>query len=88
MMTFVYLLKSDDGMHKDLPCAVPITGRYVYIQMVGIEGSLSLCEVFVFTTKGMTNFVVIIIIFEIIFKDNAMKSKAIISDIEFYILML
>lgn len=46
---------SDDGIHKDLSCAVPITGRYVYIQMVGIEGSLSLCEVFVFTTKGKTS---------------------------------
>ncbi|XP_054154343.1 CUB and sushi domain-containing protein 1-like [Oppia nitens] len=45
----------DDGMHKDLFCAIPITGRYVYIQMVGIEGSLSLCEVFVFTTKEFSS---------------------------------
>lgn len=43
-----------DGEHKDFPCAHPIVGRYVYIQMVGIEGSLSLCEVLAFTTKGMS----------------------------------
>ena len=43
---------TDDGENKDFPCANPIIGRYVYIQMVGIEGSLSLCEVFAFTTKG------------------------------------
>lgn len=42
----------EDGTTKDLPCAAPIKGRYVFIQMVGVEASLSLCEVFVFTTKG------------------------------------
>lgn len=41
----------DDGVTKDLECAHPISGRYVYIQMVGVEASLSLCEVLVFTTK-------------------------------------
>ncbi|XP_074599760.1 CUB and Sushi multiple domains furrowed isoform X2 [Brevipalpus obovatus] len=41
----------DDGITKDLQCAHPIVGRYVYIQMVGVEASLSLCEVLVFTTK-------------------------------------
>ena len=43
----------DDGTSKDLPCAHAIKGRFVFIQMVGVEASLSLCEVFVFTTKGM-----------------------------------
>ena len=42
----------DDGQSKDLPCASAIKGRFVFIQMVGVEGSLSLCEVLVFTTKG------------------------------------
>lgn len=45
-------LSPDDGENKDFHCANAIVGRYVYVQMVGIEGSLSLCEVFVFTTKG------------------------------------
>lgn len=41
----------DDGVSKDFQCAYPIMGRYVYIHMVGGEGSLSLCEVMVFTTQ-------------------------------------
>ncbi|KAF7487688.1 Sushi, von Willebrand factor type A, EGF and pentraxin domain-containing protein 1 [Sarcoptes scabiei] len=44
-----------DGENKDFHCANPIIGRYVYIQMVGIESSLSLCEVFVFTTKEFSS---------------------------------
>ncbi|KAL3206848.1 hypothetical protein MRX96_039869 [Rhipicephalus microplus] len=42
----------EDGSTKDFECAYPILGRYVYIHMVGGEGSLSLCEVMVFTTQG------------------------------------
>ena len=42
----------DDGVTKDFDCAYPIVGRYVYVQMVGIQGSLTLCEVMVFTTQG------------------------------------
>ncbi|KAI1288488.1 CUB and sushi domain-containing protein 3 [Halotydeus destructor] len=41
----------EDGVTKDLPCAAPIKGRFVFIQMVGVEASLSLCETLVFTTK-------------------------------------
>lgn len=41
----------DDGVSKDLSCAHAIKGRFVFIQMVGVEASLSLCEVDVFTTK-------------------------------------
>ncbi|KAG1682277.1 CUB and sushi domain-containing protein 2 [Nymphon striatum] len=41
----------DDGVTKDFSCARPINGRFVFIQMVGIEGTLSLCEVSVFTTQ-------------------------------------
>ncbi|XP_076332272.1 CUB and sushi domain-containing protein 1-like [Tachypleus tridentatus] len=41
----------EDGTTKDFECAYPINGRYVYVQMVGIEGSLSLCEVMVFSTQ-------------------------------------
>lgn len=43
---------AEDGVSKDFECAYPILGRYVYIHMVGGEGSLSLCEVMVFTTQG------------------------------------
>ncbi|KAK8765822.1 hypothetical protein V5799_031578 [Amblyomma americanum] len=42
---------SEDGSTKDFECAYPILGRFVYIHMVGGEGSLSLCEVMVFTTQ-------------------------------------
>lgn len=42
----------DEGVPKDFRCANPILGRFVSIQMVGIESSLSLCEVMVFSTKG------------------------------------
>ena len=45
----------NDGENKDFTCANAIIGRYVYIQMVGIESSLSLCEVFVFTTKEFSS---------------------------------
>lgn len=42
----------DEGVTKDFECASAITGRFVHIQMVGMEASLSLCEVLVFTNKG------------------------------------
>lgn len=42
----------DEGMAKDFQCAHPIIGRFVSIQMVGIEAALSLCEVMIFSTKG------------------------------------
>lgn len=45
----------DDGASKDLTCAHSIKGRFVFIQMVGVEASLSLCEVFVFTTKEFSS---------------------------------
>ena len=43
----------DEGITKDFSCANSITGRFVHIQMVGMEASLSLCEVLVFTDKGI-----------------------------------
>lgn len=45
----------DDGASRDLHCATSIKGRYVFIQMVGVEASLSLCEVYVFTTKEFSS---------------------------------
>lgn len=45
------LYDTGDGITKDLQCAHPISGRFVFIQMVGIEASLSLCEVLVFTER-------------------------------------
>lgn len=45
----------EDGVTRDFPCAYPVKGRYVFIQMVGIEGSLSLCEVMVFTTEEISS---------------------------------
>ncbi|XP_017853153.1 sushi, von Willebrand factor type A, EGF and pentraxin domain-containing protein 1 [Drosophila busckii] len=39
----------DEGVVKTFTCARPLVGQYVAIQLVGVEGSLSLCEVETFT---------------------------------------
>lgn len=36
-----------------MACARALVGQYVFLQLVGVEGSLSLCEVEVFATDGM-----------------------------------
>lgn len=41
-------------MTKTFACARPLIGQYVAIQLVGVEGSLSLCEVEVFSNDGMS----------------------------------
>lgn len=43
----------DEGVTKTFACARPLIGQYVAIQLVGVEGSLSLCEVEVFSNDGM-----------------------------------
>lgn len=43
---------SDEGSTKTFTCARPLIGQYVFLQLVGVEGSLSLCEVEVFTPDG------------------------------------
>lgn len=40
----------DDAETKTFQCAKPLNGRYVFVQMVGVESSLSLCEVEVFSS--------------------------------------
>ncbi|GLV42687.1 furrowed [Carabus blaptoides fortunei] len=40
----------DEGVTKTFTCARPLIGQHVFLQLVGVEGSLSLCEVEVFTT--------------------------------------
>ncbi|KAJ8968851.1 hypothetical protein NQ317_005360, partial [Molorchus minor] len=42
------LFVPDEGVTKTFTCARALTGQYVFIQLVGVEGSLSLCEVEVF----------------------------------------
>lgn len=42
----------DEGTTKSFSCARPLIGQYVAIQLVGVEGSLSLCEVEVFSNDG------------------------------------
>lgn len=39
----------DEGVVKTFTCARPLVGQFVVIQLVGVEGSLSLCEVETFT---------------------------------------
>lgn len=41
----------DEGITKTFTCARALVGQYVAIQLVGVEGSLSLCEVEVFTNE-------------------------------------
>lgn len=43
---------SEEGTTKILSCARQIIGQYVFLQLVGVEGSLSLCEVEVYSTEG------------------------------------
>lgn len=40
----------DEGVTKTFTCARSLVGQYVFLQLVSVEGSLSLCEVEVFTT--------------------------------------
>lgn len=54
ILLFVYL--SDEGTSKTFTCARPLIGQFVAIQLVGVEGSLSLCEVEVFSNDGMSCF--------------------------------
>jgi hypothetical protein len=37
---------------KTFTCARTLIGQHVFLQLVGVEGSLSVCEVEVFTTNG------------------------------------
>lgn len=39
----------DEGTTKSFTCARPLIGQYVTVQLVGVESSLSLCEVEVFS---------------------------------------
>lgn len=41
----------EEGTTKILSCARQIIGQHVFLQLVGVEGSLSLCEVEVYSTE-------------------------------------
>lgn len=45
----------DEGTTKVFTCARPLIGQYVAIQLVSVEGSLSLCEVEVFTNDEFSS---------------------------------
>lgn len=47
---------TDEGTTKTFACARPLIGQYVAIQLVGVESSLSLCEVEVFSNDGKFRF--------------------------------
>jgi hypothetical protein len=51
-----YVVVSEEGVTKTFTCARMLTGQYVFLQLVGVEGSLSVCEVEVFTTNGKIRF--------------------------------
>ena len=46
------ILIAEEGITKTFVCARALIGQYVFLQLVGVEGSLSLCEVEVFATDG------------------------------------
>ncbi|XP_057333972.1 sushi, von Willebrand factor type A, EGF and pentraxin domain-containing protein 1 isoform X2 [Microplitis mediator] len=41
----------EEGITKTFMCARALVGQYVFLQLVGVEGSLSLCEVEIFATN-------------------------------------
>lgn len=45
----------EEGGTKTLTCARPLIGQYVTLQLIGVEASLSLCEVEIFTTDEFSN---------------------------------
>lgn len=51
-ISFVFFFSADEGTSKTFTCARPLVGQFVAIQLVGVEGSLSLCEVEVFSNDG------------------------------------
>ncbi|KAJ8897059.1 hypothetical protein PR048_002405 [Dryococelus australis] len=48
----VTCLPTEEGITKTFTCARSLVGQHVFLQLVGVEGSLSVCEVEVFTTDG------------------------------------
>ncbi|XP_045463202.1 sushi, von Willebrand factor type A, EGF and pentraxin domain-containing protein 1 [Harmonia axyridis] len=44
----------DEGITKSFTCARNIIGQYVFLQLVGVDGSLSLCDVEVFTSDELS----------------------------------
>lgn len=51
-LTRIICLITEEGITKTFTCARALVGQYVFLQLVGVEGSLSLCEVEVFATDG------------------------------------
>lgn len=49
MLVFIF---SEEGITKTFQCARTLVGQHVFLQLVGVEGSMSLCEVEVFSTDG------------------------------------
>nr|CAD7258063.1 unnamed protein product [Timema shepardi] len=45
----------EEGVTKTFTCARTLVGQHVFLQLVGVEGSLSVCEVEVFTTDEFSN---------------------------------
>ncbi|CAB0012008.1 unnamed protein product, partial [Nesidiocoris tenuis] len=45
----------EEGVTRVFTCARTLIGQHVFIQLVGVEGSLSLCEVEIFTTAEFSN---------------------------------
>jgi hypothetical protein len=46
------ILFTEEGVTKTFTCARTLVGQHVFLQLVGVEGSLSVCEVEVFTANG------------------------------------
>ena len=51
---FFFFFFSDEGITETFECVEPLVGRYVSIVRSGVEDILSLCEVEVFSTMGLS----------------------------------
>ena len=50
----IFFFFSDEGITETFECVEPLVGRYVSIVRSGVEDILSLCEVEVFSTMGLS----------------------------------
>ena len=51
---YIPVQNGDEGITETFECVEPLVGRYVSIVRSGVEDILSLCEVEVFSTMGLS----------------------------------
>lgn len=66
----LHLYFAEEGVTKTFTCARTLIGQHVFLQLVGVEGSLSLCEVEIFSTDGKLQKIYILLHFFFFFTKN------------------